>query len=97
MKNTLMRNMLRSAVFLLLLALMLSLLSVVFRPKNNNHDAGMYYIMAHGFLAERERSIDVLILGDSEFSVGDVGRRRVYLLCLRHRRRDAGCILFLSA
>lgn len=66
MKNTLMRNMLRSAVFLLLLALMLSLLSVVFRPKNNNHDAGMYYIMAHGFLAERERSIDVLILGDSE-------------------------------
>lgn len=58
----------RSAAFLLPLLLVLILLSLLFEPKNNTAAAGIQKakIMASGFLAEPENTLDVLIIGDSE-------------------------------
>lgn len=55
----------RALSFLLILALLLSVLSVMFRPKDNRKEAGMHYLSAHGHLGEPEDSLDVIFLGDS--------------------------------
>ncbi len=60
------KNLLRTALFLSLFALMFSLLSPVFVPKNNSLEAGIHEHEAKGFLAEPENSLDVVFLGDSE-------------------------------
>lgn len=51
--------------FLLILALAIGALSWYFYPKNNSPEAGILDYTAHGFLAEPENSLDVVILGDS--------------------------------
>lgn len=55
----------RALAFLLILALLLTLASAVFRPKDNRKSAGMNFVSAHGFLGEPDHSLDVLFLGDS--------------------------------
>jgi len=60
------RNLLRGLAFVGLLLALLIALSVLFRPKNNREDFGMNEMKANGILAERENSIDVVALGDSE-------------------------------
>ena len=51
--------------FLLILALVVGALSWYFYPKNNSPEAGILDYTAHGFLAEPENSLEVVILGDS--------------------------------
>ena len=60
------RPALRSAVFLTLLLSLLLGASRIFAPKNNTSEFGMDMVFANGILGERENSIDVLIVGDSE-------------------------------
>ena len=66
MKNTHIRNLLRSAAFLLLLALLLQGTALLLRPRDNTEDAGMELQRLHGFLGEPDDTIDVIFLGDSE-------------------------------
>lgn len=56
---------LRCIGFLLVLAALIALGSWYFLPKNNSPEAGILDYTAHGFLAEPENSLDVVILGDS--------------------------------
>lgn len=60
------KNLLRTAAFFTVFALIFLLISPVFYPKDNSGYAGIHEDHAKGFLAEPENSIDVLFLGDSE-------------------------------
>ena len=53
-------------MFGLVLCMILYYLSLVFVPKNNLDQAGMRDVSANGILSEKEDSIDVLVIGDSE-------------------------------
>lgn len=55
-----------SAVFVLGLLALLHISSVAFAPKNNSRESGIIDSSANGFLSEKQDTIDVLILGDSE-------------------------------
>ncbi len=65
-----MRNILKKTVgsisFMCGLLALLILLSNVFIPKNNDKKSGMDDVTANGILAEKENTVDVLIIGDSE-------------------------------
>ncbi len=65
-----MRNILKKTVgsisFMCGLLALLILLSNVFVPKNNDKKNGMDDVTANGILAEKENTVDVLIIGDSE-------------------------------
>ena len=56
----------RAALFLLLLSLLLATVSFIFSPKNDLKDFGMRDSAANAILGEKENTIDVLVLGDSE-------------------------------
>lgn len=53
-------------VFFIGLIGLLMFFSEVYMPKNNMADEGMEEVEANGILGERQNSIDVLIIGDSE-------------------------------
>ena len=59
-------NVFKSVIFLLILAGMIGVLSIVFTPKDNTKKAGMPELRTNGILAEPANSIDVLVIGDSE-------------------------------
>jgi hypothetical protein len=65
-KQSIASLMLRCCAFLMILVLLLVVLSGLFLPKSNREDFGMEEPLANGILGERENSIDVVILGDSE-------------------------------
>lgn len=55
-----------SIAFIAIFAVILTMLSFVFTPKNNNPDFGMPDATANGILGEEENTIDVVVVGDSE-------------------------------
>ena len=55
-----------SVVFLAGLCALLIFVSYLFLPKNNMAEFGMDEVTANGILGEKENSIDVLVVGDSE-------------------------------
>ena len=59
------KNVINSALFLLGLVMLLALLSVCFRPKDNREHNGMEDIRANGILSEPEETMDVMFIGDS--------------------------------
>lgn len=61
-----MKKVFRAAAFGVGLAVLVALLSLVFRPKGNTADDGMIDTNANGILAEKDGTVDVLFLGDSE-------------------------------
>ena len=56
----------RSASFIVILLALLIGASYIFMPKDNKKESGMDFVDANGILGEKEGSIDVLIVGDSE-------------------------------
>ena len=59
------KNLISSTLFLLGLVVLLVLLSMFFRPKNNTERYGMEEPRANGILSEPEESLDVFFVGDS--------------------------------
>lgn len=62
MKN----NIIKAVTFLLILSIILWIISYIFIPKNNSAEFGMDDPEAMGILGEKENTVDVLVLGDSE-------------------------------
>lgn len=60
------KRIVRCLVFITGLIGLLTASSFVFQPKNNMSEFGMEEVSANGILGEKEHSIDVLVLGDSE-------------------------------
>ncbi len=70
MKKANLSSLIRVAAFLLVLALLLSGLSWLYRPRDNTKEGGMDYIMAHGYLGQSADGIDAFFVGSSEFYSG---------------------------
>ena len=60
------KQLVKSVSFLLILVLLLAAGSRLFLPKDNRSESGMEELAANGILGERDSSIDVLFIGDSE-------------------------------
>ena len=60
------KQLIKSVSFLLILILLLAAGSRLFLPKDNRSESGMEELAANGILGERDSSIDVLFIGDSE-------------------------------
>ena len=57
---------LKTFIFMTILLIMLIILSYIVMPKNNQAEFGMYDVRANGILGEKDNTIDVLVVGDSE-------------------------------
>lgn len=60
------KNFTKAIAFLSVFALIFTLLTPIFVPKDNTEEAGIHASAAKGFLGEDPETIDVLFLGDSE-------------------------------
>lgn len=60
------KKFLKLTSFLLVLVMLLGGISWVMMPKDNRSEVGMHNAYANGFLGEKENTIDILVLGDSE-------------------------------
>lgn len=60
------KNVLRTALFLAIFCILFLGLTHLFIPKDNQPSTGIHEPAAKGFLAEPENSMDVLFIGDSE-------------------------------
>ena len=56
----------KASIFMIILLILLYATSYIFMPKSNTQEAGMHKYEANSIVAEKENTIDVLILGDSE-------------------------------
>lgn len=61
-----MKKIIKSISFIAILLVLLIISSFIFSPKNNTKEAGIHDVKANGILGEKENTIDVLIVGDSE-------------------------------
>ena len=68
---------LKAVVFAAGLYGLLALSSAVFLPKNNTKEAGMEEVQANGILGEKDNTVDILILGDSE-SISSMRPRKLW-------------------
>ena len=59
-------KLIKAVVFILIFFLLLMISSRIVMPKNNSKEAGMHDYEANGIVAEKENTIDLLVLGDSE-------------------------------
>ena len=60
------KHVLRAALFLTVFVVLFSGLTILFIPKNNSSEAGIYDAHAKAFIAEPRNSMDVLFIGDSK-------------------------------
>lgn len=60
------QNIFKAGIFILILCCLIGILSYVFTPKNNFKEFGMENVEINGILGEKENTIDVLFMGDSE-------------------------------
>lgn len=60
------KNIIKCISFIAILLILLVVLSYIVVPKNNAKEFGMQYVQAHGILGEKDNTIDVLVVGDSQ-------------------------------
>ena len=66
MKKLCLANLIKIVSFLTLLTLLLLTVSYMLAPKDNTKESGIQNPNAHGFYSERENSIDVVVIGNSD-------------------------------
>lgn len=64
--NTIIKNITKVFLFLIILCFLLLIASYIFEPKTNNKEAGMRDVRLNAILGEKDNTLDVLFLGDSE-------------------------------
>jgi len=64
--NTIIKNITKIFLFLIVLCFLLLIASYLFEPKTNNKEAGMRDVRLNAILGEKDNTLDVLFLGDSE-------------------------------
>lgn len=67
MNKELPRQIIRAVLFLLLLAMLLSVFSQIYRPRDNTRSGGMYYNEAHGYMSIPADELDMFSVGCSNF------------------------------
>lgn len=70
MNKTALRQILRAAGFVFLIAVFLSAASFMLEPKNNTPDSGIKSTALYGFLSEPENTIDIAVIGNSDVGNG---------------------------
>ena len=61
-----MKNILKMMIFLCLVITLLHLSSRIVEPKQNTKESGIKYENARGFYGERQNSLDIIAIGNSD-------------------------------